>query len=85
MKDDVSFLAEQVSHHPPSMLSFPLCLLVYFSGSVRVLEGFGELWELKMPFSRTWKVLKKKRLFKNGYGKFWVFVWKDSSHVLKWT
>ena len=30
--------------------------------------GFGELWKLIMPFSRTWKVLEK-RSFQISYGK----------------
>ena len=27
---------------------------------VRILESFGKLWKLKMPFSRTWKFLERR-------------------------
>ena len=29
-------------------------------GFVRVLESFGKLWKLIMPFSRVWKVLQNE-------------------------
>ena len=54
------------------------------SRSVRVLESFEKLWKLKMQFSKTWKVLEKKGYFKMAMEKFWIFVWKNSNHILKW-
>ena len=41
--------------------------------SVWVLESFGKLWKLKMPFPRTMKVLEKRKDFQNGYGEVLVF------------
>ena len=29
------------------------------TGSARVLESFEKLWNLKMPFSRTWNVTER--------------------------
>ena len=54
-----------------------------YAGSLLVLESFGKLSKLKMPFPRSWIVLKK-RGFQNSYGKFWVFVWKNSRNIIKW-
>ena len=53
-------------------------------GSYRVFESFGKLWKLKMPFSRTWKVLEKRGQFKMATEKFWSFVWRNSENTLKW-
>ena len=38
--------------------------------SMRVLESFRQLWKLKMPFSRTWKVLEKRGFFIMAMEKF---------------
>ena len=34
--------------------------------------GFGKVWKLKMPFSRTWKVLEKERISENDHEKFCI-------------
>ena len=49
-----------------------------------VLETFGKLWKLKMPFSRTWKGLEKKMISQMAMEKFWIFVGKTSKNILKW-
>ena len=43
--------------------------MLFPQGFVRVLESFGKLWKLKMPFSKRRKGLEKKEGFQNGYGK----------------
>ena len=50
----------------------------------RVRTGFGMLWKLKMPFSRTCKVFGKEINFITAMEKFWIFVWKNCKHILKW-
>ena len=47
---------------------------VWCAGFVRVLESFGKLWKLVMPFSRTWKVLEKDKFFKVAMESFWIFI-----------
>ena len=34
------------------------------------------LWKLKMPYSRTRKILEE-RIFHIAMGKFWIFIWKS--------
>ena len=46
--------------------------------SDRVRTGFEKLWKLKMPFSRTWKVLEKREDFQMAMEKCWIFVWNNS-------
>ena len=43
----------------PKLMQF-LVVGPQLARSVRVLESFGHLSKLKLPFSRTWKVLEKR-------------------------
>ena len=62
---------------------FVIATILFSSGPVQVLESFGKLWTLKMPFFRTWKVLEKERISKMALEKYWIFVWKSSKNILK--
>ena len=43
----------------------------------RVRTDFANLWKLRMPFSRTWRVLEES-IFKKAMEQFWIFAWKNS-------
>ena len=56
--------------------------------SVRVRLGFGKfskVMEIKMPFSKDLESLEKRRFLKMAIEKFFIFVWKNSNHILKLT
>ena len=61
-----------------------VCKFCSYQGLYRFLENFGQLWKLKIPFSSTWKVWKRDKLFLIAMEKIWISVWEDCEHVQKW-
>ena len=52
-------------------------------GIFRLRTGFGMLWKVKMPFSRTWEYLEKRVFFKwlwKSFGFLFVKALKRSLH-----